>query len=473
MKVRIGNDIRLNLTLKGPRNYDEKNIKQLRCYLVNTSVTKCFGHDPNCCGCHKHDHVCGKPTYHVYPHCFWNSCEIPCCRHKKYPFTPCDPAFGPGPLPPKYEKDCCCDCHKHCCNHEYCRYGHLDPMSKCFDHHRCGFGCCGHNHCFWDDSLFDNIYFRPGYCDFVSPHCDEDFKYLAPSRMAEGKNKIQTYFPACDQYMCGDYKLVVVMVVYESGWGRCDLHTYTIDYGTAVTLVDDESGIDGDVTIDVDTDSLYDGNVSSMQTADEYTMLVNDKLFIGQKDFNGATYKVLVNLANGGSTEFDPKDWDFGSIKFYSDDPSIVSVDEKTGTLTAMPTSGDKETTIQVYSGAINTSFKVKVIGSGKDYIVFTNSTNVNDINACIKDPKSFPGSKVYEYDNIFGTHDLVNPTKGNYLCICSRRHIADSNTMHVRYSMFDVPLLPVKTRPADNLYYYICPNALEQTGTFDITVEP
>lgn len=470
MKVRIGNDIRLNLTLKGPRNYDDKNIKELHCYLVNTSVTKCFGHDPLCHACCKgcRDKVCGKPCYHAFPHCFWRTSPCMSCCHKKYPFTPCDPAFGPGPLPPKYEKDCCCH------GHEYCRYGHLDPKSKCFAHRgRCGLNCCDHcSHC-WDAAKFDNIYFRPGFEDFLIPHCDEDFKYLAPSRILEGKNKIQTYFPACDQYMCGDYKLVVVMVVYEAGWGRCDLHTYTIDYGTAVTLVDDETGIDGDVTIDVDTDSLYDGSVSSMQTSAEYTMLVNENLFIGQKDYNGNTYKIIVNLSNGGSTEFDPKDWNFGSIKFYSDDPSIVSVDEKTGKLTATPTSGDKETTIQVYSGTVNTSFKVKVIGSGKDYIVFTDSQNVNDINACIRDPKSFPGSKVYEYDNIFGTHDLVNPTSGNYMCICSRRKIADSNSLYIKCSLFDVPLLPVKTRPADNLYYYVCPNALEQTGTFDITVEP
>ena len=478
MKVRIGNDIRLNLTLKGPRNYDEKNIKELHCYLVNTSVTKCFGHD-SLCHMHGCDKVCGRPCYHALPHCFWNTtpCMHHCC-HKKYPFTPCDPAFGPGPLPPKYDQDCCCDCHGHCCHHEYCRYGHMDPKSKCFG--RCGLNCCDHcSHC-WDAKPFDNIYFRPGFCDFVTPHCDEDFRYLAQSRVMADKNRIQTYFPACDQFMCGDYKLVVVIVAYEAGWGRCDLHTYTIDYGTVVTLVDDDSAVDGSITIDVDNDQLQDSNITNIETVGSYTMLAGDILGVGEKDYNGQEYKLMMTLANGGTTPFDPEDWDFGTVKFYSDDPSIVSVDENTGELHAMGESGDKSTTINVYSGTVMASFTVNVIGSSKDYIVFINSTNPTDVKAAIKNNRTFRGSRVYEYENIFGTQDLSNPTDGNYMWICSRMRIADSNSTmsHVKSSMFDVPMLPAKTLGADNLYYYMCPNQLVATGTdengsFDITVEP
>nr|DAM40977.1 MAG TPA: hypothetical protein [Bacteriophage sp.] len=44
-KIRIGNDIRLNLTLRGPRTYDRANIKQLKCYFVNTSMLDCFQAD--------------------------------------------------------------------------------------------------------------------------------------------------------------------------------------------------------------------------------------------------------------------------------------------------------------------------------------------------------------------------------------------------------------------------------------------
>lgn len=472
MKVRIGNDIRLNLTLKGPKSYDEKNIKELHCYLVNTSVTKCFGKDPHC-HCHPHDHVCGCPSYHVEPHCLWHTRHIPCAPHLKYPFSPCDPAMGQGPLPPKYRPNCCCD------EPTYCRYGHMDPRSNCFgcfhDHnckpdmdHLC------HHNC-WDGKVFNNHYVRPGFFDTVSPHFDEDFRYLAPSRVMADKNRIQTYFPAADQFMCGNYKLVVVLVVYEAGWGRCDLHTYTIDYGTVVTLVDDDSAIDGAITIDVDNDQLEDSNITNIEVSGEYTMLPGNELRIGDKDYNGKEYKLIMTLANGGSAPFDPTDWDYGTVKFYSDDPSIVRVDENTGRLYAMQSGADKQTTINVYSGTVRASYTVKVIGSGMDYIVFANTTDVNKVNAIIKDRQTISGAKVYSYDNIFGTHDLINPTDGNYLWICTRRPIADSNSTmsHVKCSMFDVPLLPVQMRPADNLYYYMCPNSLIETGTFDITVEP
>jgi hypothetical protein len=30
---------------------------------------------------------------------------------------------------------------------------------------------------------------------------------------------------------CGVYKLIVQAMIYEPGWGRTDIHTYTMDYG--------------------------------------------------------------------------------------------------------------------------------------------------------------------------------------------------------------------------------------------------
>mgnify|MGYP000247111148 CR=1 FL=1 len=49
--------------------------------------------------------------------------------------------------------------------------------------------------------------------------------------------------------MCGNYKLVVCVVIFEPGWGRCDLHTYTIDYGDVLQLVDDSSAAQGDIKL--------------------------------------------------------------------------------------------------------------------------------------------------------------------------------------------------------------------------------
>ena len=55
-RIRIGNDVRLNLTLRGPRTYDQANIKQLKCYLINTSMLDYFPVD---CFWNKHVHGCG------------------------------------------------------------------------------------------------------------------------------------------------------------------------------------------------------------------------------------------------------------------------------------------------------------------------------------------------------------------------------------------------------------------------------
>lgn len=260
--IRIGNDIRLNVSLASS-NIDIVNIKHLRCYIVNQTQKEVETFDcdwvchSNSCihrfpiepkDCHHCPdkymiHCCGKPTYYAHPaNCY------------RAGYT-CDPAFGPALMP--NHKCCCCPHHGLCHHHEHCcpchkpwepfcrghhphfdRYEHLDGhfMCDCFDHvGRCG-DCCDNYH-------------------------DLDFKFIAPAEMAADKNLIQCYFPACDQYLCGAYKLVIVLTVYEPGWGCRNLHTYTFDYGTIFTLVDDGSGMIGDVTINVPDDG-GDGNTN-------------------------------------------------------------------------------------------------------------------------------------------------------------------------------------------------------------------
>lgn len=192
MNVRIGNDIRLNLTVKGPKDYDQSNIKQLRAYLVNTTM-QIYTEPWAPCDC-----ACDRHKYH----------HMPCNR---FTHIPVNPAFGEGPLRPNY--------------------GH--PWHH-FDH-----ACCHNPHKPHTDMAFlNNIY-----------------TYQASSKVLAEKNKIQVYFPAHAQIACGNYKLVIVLSVYESGWGRCDLHTYTIDYPDVFTLVDSSEGLSGDIVIDVDTNS--------------------------------------------------------------------------------------------------------------------------------------------------------------------------------------------------------------------------
>lgn len=101
-KIRIGNDVRLNLTLRGPRTYDQANIKQLKCYLINTSMLDYFQVD---CFCSKHVHGCGcvndrcgHSKYHALPHCRYYDC--------------CHNDF--------YHPNCCRDCFHHCSHDFHC-----------------------------------------------------------------------------------------------------------------------------------------------------------------------------------------------------------------------------------------------------------------------------------------------------------------------------------------------------------------
>ena len=53
--------------------------------------------------------------------------------------------------------------------------------------------------------------------------------------------------------------------MYEPGWGETDLHTYTMDYGEVLMLVNDNTGASGYITLDVDKDDILN-RLSPSQT---------------------------------------------------------------------------------------------------------------------------------------------------------------------------------------------------------------
>lgn len=504
MKVRIGNDIRFNLTLKG--NFDQANIKQLKCYLINTSI---YDYDPfihmckrfpgpcgDCCGgccghrlCHPivgiDTHLCGEPGYHTMPcnahHCCdntpgWHHFDycgcLHHCGHLKYPYTPCDPAYGEGPLRPNYLH---CDCER-CCgihhgphqNHHdhcnYCRYGFQDCRARCHD------GFCMKGRC-CDVHPDMTPYYRPGYNDFIAPHLDENFRYLASSRTLSGKNRIQTFFPARDQFLCGDYKLVVVVVKYESGWGRCDLHTYTIDYGTVVTLVDDPTGVTGNITIDLDNNELMDSEIKDIYmdpNSNHLYINAGDELNIGGRDLHDTIYKINVGLENGSFVSYDPATWaesGYSELSFESSDTSSLLVNED-GRLIGqnVEQTTDVNVTVSVPGAAVLPyTFVVTVLsGANVDYIGFSTTNNVNNLKL----------SDLNQVNNLFKTHFLTNSTEGAYLWICSRVPVQDTDSADIYARMsntFDVPLEYKGIKEGYNCY--LCPNPLIATK-FDITVE-
>lgn len=216
MNIRIGNDIKMNLTIRGIGDYQQNNVKQIRCYLINTSLENKGGE----------------------------------CHPKRFPREP----FPQYYTPTKYTVHNCGRWQYHIdpCNvkAEYCNYGDGFHDYHYWNHYH-GFGiypghfvdpCCHHHH---------------HHCDPLVPGRRSPFCFLAPSKIAQGVNKIEAYFPARDQLYCGTYKLVVVLVLYEDGWEKNDLHTYTLDYGVVFNIVDNEDGYFGNIIIDLDTNTIH------------------------------------------------------------------------------------------------------------------------------------------------------------------------------------------------------------------------
>lgn len=337
----------------------------------------------------------------------------------------------------------------------------------------------------------------------IHTHFEENFRYLAASRILEGKNKIQTYFPAQDQLICGDYKLVVVLVVYEAGWGRCDLHTYTIDYGTVFTLVDDDSAINGDVTIDVDNDKLVNSDMSMLSTPrniTNYYMYPNTNLMLGGKDVRDNKYNIEVEFTNGSTLNYYPENWPYDPLRFRSSNTDILEVMQD-GTLVSHNPVNDTEVVITVDNPKdtrISLQFTVTVLGTSADYIFFSNIRPAKDDSATWglnREDQDFEdgvnsSTNEQEYSNVHygtignyglgdvyanlpaegvdsieGTHSVTSSVNGQYLWIVSRAKLSEitcdgMNIPIAYYGMYN------------NHYYYACPNPLMSGITFDVTVK-
>ena len=79
-------------------------------------------------------------------------------------------------------------------------------------------------------------------------------KYLASSRVIGGSKQIEMYFPAEDQRGFGQYIVLIVITVYEPGWGSNNLRTFTINKGVQFEIVDTYS----DNNQSEDNDIIYE-----------------------------------------------------------------------------------------------------------------------------------------------------------------------------------------------------------------------
>ena len=422
-KIRIGNDVRLNITLKGQRVYDSSNVKELRCYLINTEYQ-----NESKCSCKNQYllHQCGCPSYHV----------LPCDRHACFNHSCRTPLFPPLPMwrPIEQQKQ------KNCC------------------------------------------------VDFVDPNAPDEYKYLAPSKMTSKQNGAIVYFPACDQKMLGTYKLVVVVVTFEPGWGRTDLRTYTIDYGSVLELVDSDQAVSGDITIDVDTDTMQYSNIVDIKAVNKTLyMEAEDTLCLGEMDSKSHYYEIKVQLENGSVATYNPYNWPYEKLVFSSS-KTDVNVDAESGIIkTSGNAAGEATITVKSKSNSVSETFSVTIDAEQYSYIGFNqvrpfdeNSESDSNIGfnrtddsyeAASQETVQAIGANNVDLSALTKVKDPTIPTNvkntvdGSYLWIVTPEPIsvaAEANSTIAGGFATYIPLTKAQFSTNNNLYYYACPNPIK-----------
>ena len=430
-KIRIGNDIRLKLRIEPNTQagfdkideFDQSSVKQLKCYLINTSYfrpSKEVGpkpflkvgfpefYRPSKCNINN----AGFPSYHMRPAnlCNYDRFEPdfhdfhwwPGYRgfglHPEHFHDHCPHLWhGPKPKPSCCGFNCACDPHIEHTHVPACEQPYF-PENEPYDIYGC--------------PVADHSHQNP-----LMPY------YLADSQVLNEKNTLTCLFPAVQQKLCGTYKLVVVMTVFEQGWGRHNLRTYTIDKGDVFELVDDETGESGAVTIDTEDNEFASGKRENVYKSiytdlELYTIASGTITKIGSSDAGGVDYNIYAVLKDGSTVIYNPYDWHFTELKFTSSNPDVVSVD-KYGTLTAHEIDSlKKEVIITVSDIDNNIEYQFTVIVKYMDSIKIgfnladdidqMSANNVSMLNYRVKD----------------GKYSVPNPENGRYLWIFSQRRI-------------------------------------------------
>lgn len=398
MNIRIGNDIKVTFTIKGPAKTDTINMKSLRVYFVNGSSPQCpfvkrFPSEPfpQFYTPSKYTiHGCGNYEYNVSPH--YDKCEYAVCSggFHDYHLWPSYNGFG---ITPKKFGDCC----------------------------------------------------EPTFNDFVAPYTIE-----------EDTNKISAYFPACKQKV-GSYRMVVIMTTYESGWGKSNLHTYTIDYGYMFTIDNNELSIGGNVEIDGDSKTIIGSDIKEIRAASSVLYLRRgDLLKLGQKDSRSNLYNIYITLENGTTVQYNSNVLDNQKLRFVGGEQYIKIDEEGTITMIDIP---EESTSLQIFA-TNNSSVKevITIIPVTDDacYVGFDSTTDGNQID--VDDDSKF---KLFNTPN--KPYTVTNPIHGQYLWIVSNTPVLSVNS-----GISQIPLVEAKV-PGFRYSYY-CPNALINT-TFSITI--
>lgn len=232
MDIRIGNDIRIDVTLENLGIRDIEDIVSVECLLTNTTHKPDPHVDKLIPNHHVNHHAslhhpskysivaCGAPTYNVYP---YNS-----LAHHFF-------------VVPKL----CGTCFHHDFDHHP---HHLSPEKKLI-------------------------------------HADV---YLS-----KDDSSIHMYYPAKDQ-LCGKHELTLIVTTTQQEWGHDRMHTCTFDYGSVFKVVKDEFGECGSIIITLPPYRNFSSNINKDETFSfrTYSIIANpDRVERGFVS-GGGTYKL-------------------------------------------------------------------------------------------------------------------------------------------------------------------------------------
>lgn len=228
MKVRIGNDICLHVSLLGDNTTDYVNIKTIRAYLINTSRQKEIDEEHRIDTIQYRDDIerrngtvkyisrfPAEPFHHAYHGTPYDLCHSGHPTYHVHPIYAVAPYIGFGVHPHTF-----------------------DPF---------------HNHLWGYDDMMDvhDRMLRKDR-DYVEKY--DKCEFLAPVQATDKSNKVLVYFPAENQLYTGTYKLVIVAQLYQPGYSpnNDNLRTVTMDYNEVFVLVkDSEEGAAGDINITI------------------------------------------------------------------------------------------------------------------------------------------------------------------------------------------------------------------------------
>lgn len=400
-KIRIGNDVRLKLSIKPNEQaqfytmdeLDQSSVKQLRCYSINTSLTQPPIEDPK-----KFKRVgfpdfyhptanninnAGFPSYYMQPANVNNYNRFLPDFHD-YHWWPGYRGFGRYP------------------EHFHGYTPQPDPTVPVLP----------------PDIHAIDTFGKDG-IKYNGTHMGE-LAYLADSQVLHETNAITCMFPAVQQRLCGTYKLVVVLTVFEQGWGRHNLRTYTIDKGDVFELVDDSTGESGNITVDIDSTGARENMFDNIFTENQhYVMACRSRMMIGEHDMNKADYRVYATLKDGAVVLYNASDWHYNELLFGSSNPEVLSVTSD-GTLYAHEIMEDEVTvdiTVRDIDNNVSHTFQVTVMNV--DDKLLMGFSDVEQAERIDRDDEFF-----IEYNAKDETYQLYNDEDAQYLWISSQRRI-------------------------------------------------